>query len=373
MDTRHRIVWLLVVAVLLQVATVVFVHKYHAAQAEAARKREEAAQLAQEQETARQAAEQAAREEEEKRRAEAELEANCWKNVNVTEPPPYFPWHKWGSYNSSEAQGMAFDVLLEALVLLDGSPPDYYDYDVLILRKGILYRPQVKVDTLLRERGPDPFVRFAIMQRSISQALSHLYPYRHTQPRFRALYEDELPFLIRNGDDTHCGDLDFLGRKSMSRLPTLQWCREVTCPYSWPIVSYHLFDVFWHMHADEWDNQMRDMAERYPWHNKTRKAFWRGALTGESFQWRTENARVKMVRIANQHPHIMDVGFVSNDQIPGKDKEEWSREFQIVDLVERVDQQQFVAIIDIDGNSWSSRFSNQLCLNSVTIKVRLVT
>jgi len=33
------------------------------------------------------------------------------------------------------------------------------------------------------------------------------------------------------------------------------------------------------------------------------------------------------------------------------------------------DYQKYMAIIDIDGNSWSSRFADLLCMNSVVIKV----
>merc|ERR1712238_25791 len=64
---------------------------------------------------------------------------------------------------------------------------------------------------------------------------------------------------------------------------------------------------------------------------------------------------------------IIDAGFTSF--IQGWEAAEFSNRTIAAAYIRFEEQMQYRAIIDIDGNAWSSRFSLILCTNSVAIKV----
>lgn len=66
-------------------------------------------------------------------------------------------------------------------------------------------------------------------------------------------------------------------------------------------------------------------------------------------------------------PDLIDAGFTSFVQ--GWESEKLSNQTIVAGHMPFDDQMKYRAIIDIDGNAWSSRFSKILCTNSVAIKV----
>jgi hypothetical protein len=127
-----------------------------------------------------------------------------------------------------------------------------------------------------------------------------------------------------------------------------------------------------------------ELNATYPWESKIPKVVWRGSTTGGSpydltddengataINWR-DMPRSKLIKIARNHPDIMDMGFTELNQgweeLPYKDQivEELGQLPQIL-LFE--DFMKYKAILDINGNSWSMRFGHLLCLNSVVMKV----
>ena len=75
---------------------------------------------------------------------------------------------------------------------------------------------------------------------------------------------------------------------------------------------------------------------------------------------------------ANEHdtPELIDAAFVNLTQYyKGKEGELRNRTI-IAQKIPFDEQMTYRAIIDINGNNWSSRFAGLLCTNSVVIKVR---
>eukprot|EP00035_Acanthoeca_spectabilis_P001765 m.82582 g.82582 ORF g.82582 m.82582 type:complete len:489 (+) comp11117_c0_seq1:71-1537(+) len=110
---------------------------------------------------------------------------------------------------------------------------------------------------------------------------------------------------------------------------------------------------------------------------KIDKAVWRGGTTGhqapieipESNLW-ANLARVKLAVIGKAYPDDLDISIVSTVQM----SDDQSQAMQRVlgdDSDKRIPEEDFQlyrAVIDVDGNGWSSRFQNLLCLNTVIIK-----
>jgi hypothetical protein len=84
-----------------------------------------------------------------------------------------------------------------------------------------------------------------------------------------------------------------------------------------------------------------------------------------------ETPRGKLVQMSIRYPHLIDAAFVNFVNF-FKDKKDKLRNQTNV-AIKRMpfeEQMTYKAIIDIDGNNWSSRFASLLCTNSVVIKVR---
>jgi len=79
--------------------------------------------------------------------------------------------------------------------------------------------------------------------------------------------------------------------------------------------------------------------------------------------------RGKLVKISMLHPTLIDAAFTKfNQEYEGRE-EELRNTTLLRKRMPFHDQMKFKAIIDIDGNDWSSRFPKLLCTNSVIIKV----
>lgn len=75
------------------------------------------------------------------------------------------------------------------------------------------------------------------------------------------------------------------------------------------------------------------------------------------------------MQISAQHPTLVDAAFTKINQ-EYKGREEEIRNTTLVKgWMSFNNQMKYKAIIDIDGNDWSSRFPKLLCTNSVVIKI----
>ena len=153
----------------------------------------------------------------------------------------------------------------------------------------------------------------------------------------------------------------------------------------------------------DWETTFQDNEERYPWSSKRDQAVWRGSTTYNKALFGHlpfhEIPRARLVEESRRHRHLIDAGFhkivgkyensrwingtMMADAIPLRDmmryKGEERHDFHTAtefDHSIHLNQRHFTfsnlfkAIIDIDGNNWSARFNELLCMNSVVIKIQ---
>jgi hypothetical protein len=194
------------------------------------------------------------------------------------------------------------------------------------------------------------------------------------------------PILLIESDPNGCegeGTNDHLG------FPRLTWSTPSSNKNNWcaaiGMVSYESWSVFrtktiptssWfslqNWYSRDWDRTFQYQQRTYPWSTKINKAVWRGSTTGHSLEANITNLpRGRLVRHGMERPDLIDAGFTSFVQYFASMKEELlSKNLTITaKQMQFDDQMNYRAILDIDGNSWSSRFPKILCTNSVAIKV----
>jgi len=97
---------------------------------------------------------------------------------------------------------------------------------------------------------------------------------------------------------------------------------------------------------------MKTSNETYPWSSKKSAAVWRGS----SSRPKGANERKWLNQFSIDDNSTIDAKLANK-----KDIEETYMDFE--------DFQNYKAIIDLDGNSWSGRFHRLLCMNSVVIQI----
>ena len=97
--------------------------------------------------------------------------------------------------------------------------------------------------------------------------------------------------------------------------------------------------------------------EKYPWNSKIKKAYWRGACVGTVRQ--TFHQQVAAAADVRSLDTIFDVPVVCD---PSR------HHGRHVDPPERPMAYQ-IALVDINGISWSERFTRYLCYNSAIVKI----
>jgi hypothetical protein len=115
-----------------------------------------------------------------------------------------------------------------------------------------------------------------------------------------------------------------------------------------------------------WDRTFKNHESKYPWQSKIDRAIWRGSTTGTNLLF-FDLPRAKLVKKSMSRPDIIDAGFTSFVQ--GWEWQKLSNQTIAANRIPFEDLMKYRAIIDIDGNAWSSRFTKLLCTNSVIIKV----
>eukprot|EP01082_Thalassiosira_pseudonana_P012692 g11429.t1 g11429 contig5:826938-828536(+) len=132
-------------------------------------------------------------------------------------------------------------------------------------------------------------------------------------------------------------------------------------------------NVALHTDAFPFPRTFANNERNFPWASKLNKAVWRGTTTHEQTQFRDSDfhdiPRAILVQKSIENPELIDAGFTEIIQKFEKQKEELTPQTIVTDRIPFDDQMRYKAIIDIDGNNWSSRFIRLLCTNSVVIKI----
>jgi hypothetical protein len=173
--------------------------------------------------------------------------------------------------------------------------------------------------------------------------------------------EEGFPFLAWYGDYKSC---QYHNWKNTSSIPLLTTCAPVSCQYAFPIPNYQ--NVFT-AHLD-WEQLQASYQTEYPWLSKQRQLIWRGSLSAPNEHY--NSTRWRVVVHAQTDPRV-DIGFVSIGHMNAGYDIKWH------DIGGGLRQaitpmsvfQQYFAILDMDGNAWSSRFGELLCYNSIVVKV----
>lgn len=129
--------------------------------------------------------------------------------------------------------------------------------------------------------------------------------------------------------------------------------------------------------AQEIVSMQQCYADRYPDATKVDRAVWRGSTTGETQSpqlntW-TDLQRVRLAVLGRAYRDDLDVELtkvvqLTDDQGTAVRRLFGNAGFDGSKRMRPEDYQQYRAVIDVDGNSWSSRFLELLCQNSIVIK-----
>jgi Glycosyl transferase family 90 len=212
--------------------------------------------------------------------------------------------------------------------------------------------------SVIRLRAPEIRIRLKNLYPHFHQAVTVTL---HRHARFHAIWNALLrgksfPFLLQLDDFTGCLKDNYrmpsLFGNEVKSLPILTMAREVGCPYYFPIPSYASYKYAAIPKHESWDTVFTNWSSTYKaMKEKIPKVFWRGSCTGKPH-------RRKFIIKAMRKPHLdckmtMDCNFRSHASNVKPPEE----------------SMKYRAVFDIDGNSWSERFSRLMCYNSVVIKV----
>lgn len=187
------------------------------------------------------------------------------------------------------------------------------------------------------------------------------------------------PYLSWYGDFTGCNDKNWQG---MYSIPLFTTAAAVHCQYAFPFPTYQTARDA-QPDPSAWDRVQSQYHLTYPWNRQRPQIVWRGSLTGQIIpdahpqcpRWRMLQTVMAFQRdaVRNHHPEqplLFDVGVT---RIPARHKHISLNISEIGGFKEGIkpmaDFQKYRGILDVDGNSWSSRFGNLLCYNSVILKV----
>jgi Glycosyl transferase family 90 len=179
------------------------------------------------------------------------------------------------------------------------------------------------------------------------------------------------PIIVWHGDYRGCNHLNFQRNTS---IPLFTTCARVSCSHSIPFPTYRtISDSLPTPH--DWDAVFEREAITNPWGSKIAKLVWRGGLTGPLDNYLSPRGRLGVFAAKHKSHPLLDVGI---HHIPPRHYHPNSNRTSPANLARRIHMKppmpaanfsQYKAILDTDGNSWSSRFGRLLCANSVIVKV----
>lgn len=184
------------------------------------------------------------------------------------------------------------------------------------------------------------------------------------------LKEEGFPFVAWFGDFKGCCLENWRGSLS---IPLFTVAAHVSCNMTFPTPTYKTISESYPK-PYHWDKVMDEWRQQYA--EKISQVVWRGGLTGNIAAY--TNPRWRLVTSANrddQARKIFNVRFTNIPDRHNKMRKNLTEHLIREDLwaSDRITPmsafQQYVAVLDTDGNSWSSRFGSLLCYSSVVLKV----
>jgi hypothetical protein len=173
-----------------------------------------------------------------------------------------------------------------------------------------------------------------------------------------------LPLLLDLRDYRGCTDPSYYSIQPFNQetwhIPLFTFALPVNCPKGFPIPTNAAYRFASKLGigtegSEPWEERMAEWQEQFPWHNKTKQAYWRGTCRFSryrpTFIARAHEASEKnnLFNVPEECPKKLAEGS------PLREPEEASMKYKIA--------------LDIDGNSWSERFPRLLCYNSAVVRV----
>lgn len=157
-------------------------------------------------------------------------------------------------------------------------------------------------------------------------------------------------------------------------VPLLTTCAATACGHSFPSPAYMTI-INAQPDPLHFLQLLGQFTKDYPENQQQNRVVWRGGLTENNVTIVRDSVRWRLVKLVHESNEadkaLFDAGLtgipefitaqidISADEVGGA----------LPGIPSMLDFQQYSAVLDMDGNSWSSRFSTLLCFNSVAIKV----
>jgi hypothetical protein len=219
----------------------------------------------------------------------------------------------------------------------------------------------IKTGTLYRSKNNLPF--FGDRPRKFEDIIScsldlakHIVGSQHDKPidpRFEELTTNPFPFFVDTGDFWSWRNKTYaiFSFESFEKEELNEKCIPLAIPTyeQW----YHGKD-----NSAEWEVQFEKQNKKFSWESKINKAVWRGAATGylDTYPYWQDLPRAKLVKLSLKNPTLIVAGFKGCNQ-RNKTEQHEMESMGFMKKRMRMDEfQKFKSVIDIDGNSWSSRF-----------------
>lgn len=188
----------------------------------------------------------------------------------------------------------------------------------------------------------------------------------------RTMQSTGFPYWAWYGDWKFCS---YRNKDGVDSVPLFTTCASTECSHNFPHPSYMTI-IDSQLDPGKWSKVHGEFDKNYPWESKIRKVVWRGGLSENDPTKVYDSQRWRLCKLVTSltdpsEKEMFDVGFTS---FPLFLTAQMSLDETIVGgFAKQVglmnDFQKYTAILDMDGNSWSSRFGTMLCYNSLAIKV----
>jgi len=293
--------------------------------------------------------------------------------ISLNQQPHGYPWS--ASYVGQQQRRLDFSLLWERVYQPDLLAPPNRGPPLYLIRDGKLYLWKNHLN-----RVKD--FRVSYYQNLIINGLNlvhHLRTHNKTiiDPRIIELVTQPLPFFVDYGDFRKCWDKTYPIFTFATFATTnertvvdgeVQQCIPLGIPgyYDSPPSRPSAGNT-------SWDSIFHQPDQDYGWDTKIHEAIWRGSTTGAKYaylDWR-DLPRVHLVEysLRNTTKNI-NAGFSNIVQRNPEQTKEIKKTGLLKKLIPKRDFSKYKAIVDIDGNSWSSRFASLLCMNSIVLKVQ---
>ena len=194
-----------------------------------------------------------------------------------------------------------------------------------------------------------------------------------------AIQKGGFPFLVYHKDYNGCNHKNWRTSNNNPTLmtehsmPVFTYSSRLDCHYAFPWPTYESVGLS-KTHSGDWLKIISNNRRTYSINeNKIPKAIWRGSLTGTNNKALENSSRWQLCKLSTENSNLLDARLVqlpkwrainNNDtnlaEVGGN---------HLASFMPIEDFQKYAAVVDVDGNAWSSRFATLLCMDSVVLKV----